>query len=54
VVAWAKGREQPRQNRHQHGLASCLLPDFQLALPPPQGACVLVVVVHDVPWVYQP
>ena len=25
----AKGREQSRQNRHQHGRASCLVPDFQ-------------------------
>jgi len=28
----AKGREQSRQNRHQHGRASRLVPDFQSAL----------------------
>jgi hypothetical protein len=28
----AKVREQPRQNQHQHGCTSCLVPDFQSAL----------------------
>ena len=28
----ANGREQTRQNRHQHGRTSCLVPDFQSAL----------------------
>ncbi|MCP9890260.1 NAD-dependent epimerase/dehydratase family protein, partial [Cyanobium sp. Aljojuca 7D2] len=32
ATEWANGREQSRQNRHQHGRASCLVPDFQSAL----------------------
>jgi len=29
---WTNGQEQPRQNRHQHGLASWLMPYFQSSL----------------------